>query len=240
MAMVRLTGGTVTVSPTFPIGDLFDHLNSRFGTYTSTTAPCDARTAPSDVNIKAYTYNTAAPWMATKPLQQSAFLSNADQRRWTVAGPDTAPAGTTAAQFGPLWSYAKAVKFSKDQSLAVPEPPGGYPTFEVGNWNTLYKPGQPTTSTTTPYPTSATAPTPYLTTSGSAFYKASPSGNKSVTNRRVLNLPLLACSTAGSTATVLAIGKFFMTVPATNTSLYGEFAGLASEQSLGTRMVLYP
>jgi hypothetical protein len=55
-----------------------------------------------------------------------------------------------------------------------------------------------------------------------------------------LNLPLLACPVSGDKATVLGIGKFFMTVPATATSLYGEFAGLVSEQALGSQVQLYP
>jgi hypothetical protein len=37
---------------------------------------------------------------------------------------------------------------------------------------------------------------------------------------------------------VIGIGKFFMTVPATSTDLVAEFAGAASEQSLGGRVQL--
>jgi hypothetical protein len=59
-------------------------------------------------------------------------------------------------------------------------------------------------------------------------------------DRRVLNIPLLACPVGGGTATVLAVGKFFMTVPATATSLYAEFAGTVSPGTLGTDVELYP
>jgi hypothetical protein len=58
--------------------------------------------------------------------------------------------------------------------------------------------------------------------------------------RRVLNIPLLACPVSGDRATIRAIGKFFMTVPAKSNLLIGEFAGVTPEQSLGTRVRLYP
>jgi hypothetical protein len=238
VAMARLTGGKVTVSPTFPISSLYYHLNSRFGAYSASAAACDPVSAPSDTNIKEYPYNGGSPWMSTTPLGQSAALLNTTDQRWTIAGPDTAPTGTTDAQFGPLWSYAKAVKYSS-YVPGQPEPASGYETFDTTAWSSLYSPGSPKTSTTTPYPSSQTTPTPYSYTSGTTFYKAPSATNKSVPNRRVLNLPLLACPVSGTKATVVGIGKFFMTVQATDKSLFGEFAGLVPEQSLGTRVLLY-
>jgi len=240
MAMSRLSGGTVVVSSPFPIGSLFYHLNSRFGSYTAPVAPCNARSAPSDANIKEYTYNGGSPWMRTTPAGQSAALLVDATRRWTVAGPDTAPTGTTDTQFGPLWAYAKAVPYTAYQQAGEPEPAGGYGTYDTSAWSTLYFPGQPRTSTTTAYPTGTSTPTPYSYTTGTTFYKAAPTGNKSLRNQRVLNLPLLQCPVTGNNATVLGVGRFFMTVSATSTSLYGEFAGLAPEQSLGARVELYP
>jgi Flp pilus assembly protein TadG len=240
MAMARLTGGKVTVSSSFPLSSLYYHLNSRFGSYTAPIAPCDPRSAPADVNAKEYTYNGGSPWMARTPLGQSAALLLSTDNRWTVAGPDAAPSDTTDAHFGPLWSYAKAVKYSSYQLAGEPEPPGGYGTFDTTAWNTLYNPGQPKTSTTTAYPSSQSTPTPYSYTSGSTFYRTPPGGSKSVANRRVLNLPLLECPVSGGKAKVLGIGKFFMTVSATDTTLFGEFAGLVPEQSLGAQVALYP
>ena len=243
MAMARLTGGGVAVSSPFPLSSLYYHLNSRFGAYTAPTTPCDARSAPADVNAKEYTYNGGTPWMARTPLRQSAVLLQSDNRRWTIVGPDTTPSGTTDTQYGPLWSYAKAVQYSSYLSYANagdPEPPGGYDTFTITAWDTLYAPGKPKTSSTTPYPSSPSTPTPYSYTSGATFYSPPPGGSKSLANRRVLNLPLLACPVSGNIATVVGIGKFFMTVSATSTSLYGEFAGLASDQSLGAEVALYP
>jgi hypothetical protein len=240
LAMSRLSGGTVKISASFPIDKLWQQFNSRFGTYGTGATACDARTAPADINIKEFTFNGGTPWMGATPAQQSATLLATSERRWTVAGPDTAPAGTLGVQFGPLWSYAKAVPYASYVSAGTPEPATGYPTYDVTAWSTLYTPGQPTTSSTTPYPETAETPTPYSYTTGTQFFKIPSGSNKSLARRRVLHLPLLACPVTGSDATVRGIGRFFMTVPATKNTLYGEFAGLATEQSLGTRVVLYP
>ena len=59
--------------------------------------------------------------------------------------------------------------------------------------------------------------------------------------RRVLNVPLLNCSVMPSdSATVLAIGKFFMTVPATETTLAAEFAGAVPVDKIGGKVGLFP
>jgi hypothetical protein len=55
-----------------------------------------------------------------------------------------------------------------------------------------------------------------------------------------LNVALLSCPVAGSSANVLAIGKFFMTVPATDTQIWAEFAGIAPETSFGSQVELNP
>jgi hypothetical protein len=58
----------------------------------------------------------------------------------------------------------------------------------------------------------------------------------------VLNVPLLDCPVAAGAdaqAAVLAIGKFFMTVPATATSINAEFAGIASGDALSGSVELY-
>jgi len=226
MAMARVAGGKVAVSSPFPLDQLFTSFNSRFDSY---TAPCNPDSAPPDSNIKEYKYDDGSvPWMTATPASQSAAQSLVDGKRWTVVGPDDTPPGTTAAQYGPLWSYAKAAKFSA-YSNGVPEPAGGYGTFGTGDWATLY-------STGTPQATGYPSTSPYAQTSGQ-YFKAP--GHKSIRDRRVLNVALLACPVAGSHAEVLGIGKFFMTVKADAATLVGEFAGLASEQSLGSNVKLY-
>lgn len=221
MGIARVTGGAVSVSSPFPLGSLYDHLNSRFDSYSATTAPCSPDSAPPDTNVKPYTYNTIT-WMATAPTGQSAALSTVDGKRWTVAGPDPTPTGTTAGQYGVLWSYAKAVGY------AASPPSGGYTGYDVTNWKTLYDPGQPKANA---YPSTP----PYF----KIGYSKSPT-HPGIADRRVLNVPLLSCPVSGNTATVSAIGRFFMTVPADSTHLYAEFAGLADEQTLRAQVRLFP
>jgi Flp pilus assembly protein TadG len=223
MGIPRVTGGQISVSSPFPLGDLFNHLNSRFA---SNNATCNTDIAPPDFNVKAYVFNTSVPWMSTVRDGQSAKLSQAESKRWTVAGPDPTPGGTTAGMYGPLWSYAKAVEY------ADKEPSAGYTTYGTDKWNTLYNPGQPTA---TGYPSS----TPYMRSSGDNFL--APTGShKGVRHRRVLNVPLLECPVSGSGAKVRGIGRFFMTVPADSTHLFAEFAGLVAEQTLNVQTRLYP
>jgi Flp pilus assembly protein TadG len=221
MGVARVTGGAVSVSSPFPLGSLSDHLNSRFDAYNATTAPCSPDSAPPDTNVKPYTF-TSIGWMTTVPGAQSAAMSTVDGKRWTVAGPDPTPAGTTASQYGVLWSYAKAVNY------AASPPSGGYVAYDVSNWKTLYDPGQPKANA---YPS---AP-PYF----KVAYSKAPT-HPGLADRRVLNVPLLSCPVSGNTATVSAIGRFFMTVPADSTHLYTEFAGLADEQTLRTQVKLFP
>ena len=222
LGIARVTGGALRVSTPFPLSDLYQHLNSRFDSYSmAVTAPCTPDSAPPDTNIKPYTFSTIN-WMSPAPTGQAAALSTVDNKRWTVAGPDPTPTGTTAGQYGVLWSYAKAVNY------AASPPSGGYTTFSVTNWNTLYNPGRPAASA---YPSSP----PYFR----AAYSTAPT-HPGVGGRRVLNVPLLSCPVSGNSATVSAIGRFFMTVPADSTHLYAEFAGLVDEQTLRAQVKLFP
>jgi hypothetical protein len=221
MGVARVQGGAIRISSPFPIADLYQQLNSRFDSYVS---PCSPDSAPPDTNIKAYTFNDGSvPWMGAVPDGQAAALSTVDEKRWTVAGPDPTPAGTTAKQWGPLWSYAKAVKY------ADPAPAAGYTAYAKGDWSTLYNPGQPQAGSGYP------ASTPYAT--GGTNGK-SPS-RKGIAGRRVLNVALLTCPVAAGQGKVAGIGRFFMTVPADSTHLYAEFAGLADEQNLRAQVRLY-
>ena len=227
MAMSRITGGEVVVTSPFPLGDLYTSFNSRFGSY---TAPCTVDTAPPDTNIKQYSYDDGSvPWMDAAPSGQAAAQSFAESKLWTVVGPDITPSDTTAGMYGPLWSYAKAARYSS-YVPGSPEPISGYSTFGSGDWATLYNPGKPKPKS---YPSTA----PYVQTS--ATYAKKPTGT-GVRGRRVLNIPLLACPVNGNHATILAIGKFFMTVPAKANTLFGEFAGVVPEQSLGSQVKIYP
>lgn len=239
MWVPRVTGGTILVSSlpsSSPLDTLDAPLNSRFDVYTN--SPCDPSGAPPDFNIKAYSYDVtgAIKWMSPTRGQAAAAPAPTVGVLETVADVQTPPA--SPGDYGPLWAFAKAVQ--APTPLDTPEPASGYTPFKTSDWPALYKSG-PTSPT---YPSSP----PYQSTSTSTGYYAAPSAANleiSTLQRRVLNIPLLSCTPsapAGSnvSATVLGIGKFFMTVPATKDTLIAEFAGVLSEQSLTGSVELYP
>jgi len=221
MAMPTLNGGTITVERGFPIGSLYMYLNSRFGTYVT---PCQSSTAPADPNVRNFNL-TNTTWMKYQPDGLTANALAAPDPLLTVA---EKPVGATTTAYGPLWSYAKAAKYASYTANGGAEPAAGYQTFGTSDWSVLYNPGAPVAQS---YPST----TPYQATGGTASYKP-------YRNTRVLNIPLLSCPVpAGTiaTATVLGIGKFFMTVPATSTAIDAEFAGMATETALGGNARLY-
>jgi len=229
--MPRVTGGSVTVQRPFPLGSLYQQLNSRFDQYAGNL--CTVNGAPPDANIKSFAYNGPVSWMAQPNGQASdKQIDTALRTKADLASPNA----NTPAMYGVLWSYAKPVPWS-DYVAGVPEPAAGYsPVFATSNWATLYASGAPTANNYPPL-------LPYVAISGANFQAPSAAHMPGVRNRRVLNVPLLSCPVAAggtASATVLAIGKFFMTVPATSTALVVEFAGVVPEQSLGGHLELYP
>jgi len=222
MAIPALQGGDITVERGFPLGALYQHLNSRFGTH---VAPCTSSAAPADHNTKSFDLD-AASWMKTRPEGQAAKSLPAPEPLLTVAENST---GATDKAYGPLWSYAKAAKYSsylayKDRGG---EPAAGYTTYTTGDWGTLYSPGAPVAQSSYP------GTTPYQATGGATSYKT-------FYNTRVLRVPLLECPISAGTkvaAKVLGVGKFFMTVPAT--AVYAEFAGVENWTAINGNPRLY-
>lgn len=221
MAIPTLRGGAVTVERGFPINSLYVDLNSRFGTYVS---PCLSSTAPADPVVKNFDLASAS-WMKYKPDNLSANALTSPDPLLTVA---EKPSGATNTAYGPLWTYAKAVRYSSYVANGGVEPANGYATFSTTDWSLLYSPSSPVAQS---YP----GPTPYQAAGGSATYM-------SYRNTRVLNVPLLSCpvpSGAISTATVVGVAKFFMTVQATSSALYAEFAGMNTETAMRGNTRLY-
>lgn len=237
MWMPSVTGGTIRVSRPFPIGSLYRQLNSRFDQYEG--GLCNPHGAPPDFNIKQFSYSVpnGISWMNPAPTSQSASPYSDDGKLRTIADLPTAPHGTTPRMYGPLWSYAKAVRFSSYVEGA-PEPQGGYTPFTTADWHSLYKPSPSAPS----YPNSFQG-TPYAAISGVNYQRPSAENLPfAKPHRRVLNVALLSCpvsSGASTTASVLAVAKFFMTVPATPTSIDAEFAGVVPEESLRGQVELY-
>jgi hypothetical protein len=220
MAIPTLRGGELSVERGFPIASLYVHLNSRFGTYAT---PCTSLTAPADPVVKKFDLDSAT-WMKDRPDGLSANAVVGPQSLLTVA---EQPAGATKTSYGPLWSYAKAVQYSDYVAKKGIEPASGYAPFSSTDWSLLYNPGMPQAQS---YPN-----TPYQAAGGSATYK-------SYRNTRVLHVPLLHCPVpagASTTAAVVGIAKFFMTVSATSSALYAEFAGMDTETALGGNVRLY-
>ena len=241
MWVQRITGGAIRVSElpsSSPLASLKSALNTRFDQYGG--AVCAPNGAPPDINIKSYAYHLAGEvkWMNPGFGSDGAESTTERGKLETVADLPTAP--TASVQYGPLWAFSKAVR--APSSLTAPEPANGFTPFATSDWPTLYKSG-PTASG---YPTSP--PTPYQSgASGSGNYTPPSTTNKplAVPRRRVLNIPLLACSPSApygsnAQASVAGIAKFFMTVPATDSTLIAEFAGTIPEQSLSGRVELFP
>jgi hypothetical protein len=219
MAIPTLRGGSITVERGFPIDPLYLPLNSRFGPVTQ----CLSSTAPADPVVKSFDLANAT-WMKDKPDNLSANPLADPDPLLTVA---EKPSGATKTAYGPLWTYAKAVPYSAYAAKGGVEPPDGYTTYKDTDWGLLYTPGSPQPKS---YPN-----TPYQAAGGSPTYKLS-------RNTRVLHVPLLSCPVstgAISTANVVGIAKFFMTVQASSSALYAEFAGMDTEAALGGNARLY-
>ena len=237
MQIPNVTGGPIRVTSPFPIATFFRQLNSRFDQFPDNV--CHPNGAPPDFNVKSFAFDVTngTPWMNPRPTVKSALKSTAGTRLQTIADLDTPPSGSVPSEYGPLWTYARAVKFPS-YIPGKPEPSAGYAKFATSDWSSLYATVPP--PSTSGYPSKQ----PYQATSGTNYVPPSSQNLAiSVSNRRVLHVPLLACPVApgGNTAaTVLAIGKFFMTVPATDASVHAEFAGIAPESQLTGQVTLYP
>jgi len=186
-------------------------LNSRFGDYTPQNK-CDVATAPPDTNVKEYIYNNAGvgsprAWMGTDPDKQSIlFVDRATNGTCKSNAPcKPRPYSLRAAtDYGVLWSGYR-------RSGAV-----------VSDWPTLYQ-----GNTATSYP----EPSPYAQASGNFFTAPPVSVQPGKAGRRVLNMVIIDCTTAGGVcrpATVLGVGRFLMQTRSVPTAkdVFVEFGGL--------------
>lgn len=236
VALPKVSGASVSVQSGFPLAALFNHLNSRFDL---SNGNCNPNAAPPDTNVKQYAAATIG-WM-TKPVVASPAASYQTAKTWTDTSTspnslrtiaDLPPPNPQAPkEYGPLWAYARPLPFS---SVGQAEPANGYIPFAATQamWNSLYNSGP----TVLIYPSSTYA-TPY--NAGGSNAQAPTVNRPGIVNRRVLNIPLLECPVSGATAHVLAIGKFFMTIPADATTISAEFAGAAVDQQFGGPVELY-
>lgn len=237
----RLTGNTIRVSAlpdASPLASLRAALNTRFDNYAN--GSCTPISAAPDQNIKSYAYDQTGvvKWMS--PNKGAAAVATTTERGKSEPVIDLPAAPASPEQYGPLWAYAKAIKAPSPADS--PEPASGYEPFSTTDWPSLY-PAGPTSPT---YPTAPAVP--YVPSATATAYSEPPRlANRpmALRDRRVLNIPLLSCSPtapsgSNASATVVAIGKFFMTVQATDESLIAEFAGLLPLQSLPGHVELFP
>jgi hypothetical protein len=138
ISLLQTWYGPITVARPFPLASLYPYFNGRFDQFSA----CRPNAAPPDANVKAYPYDGPAAWMGAAPAGQAAAAYAAGGRLLTVADPDPSPSGTTAAAYGPLWSFAPAVPYAAYRP-GVAEPAAGYPGFRADEWERLYSPGQP-------------------------------------------------------------------------------------------------
>jgi len=230
LAIPSVMTAPIRVAQPFPLAALLTHLNTRFDQYGGTG--CNANGAPPDRNIKAFSVTTNS-YMSPRQTSQAAATILNGNRLSNISEPQPVPTGTTNTQYGALWTYTQAVAYSA-YLPGHPEPNAGYALIDQSAWPALYN-----TGTSDIKWNWAQYFLSYQYLSGPNF-QGPAADHRGVAKRRVLNLPLLACPVAGSNASarVLGIGRFFMTVPATATSLYAEFAGAVPEQRVVSRLEL--
>jgi hypothetical protein len=206
-------------------------LNSRFGDYSGDG--CTPAGAPPDTNVKEFV--PPYSWMALPAASQKLsvqpnhivdplatnLVSSADVIVQPAAKANFKDP-VTALGFGPLWVYNKPVKFAT-------KPPVVF-SATIAEWGNLYPVSsgsalavQGTYPSKVPYQSAIAAP-----------------ASAGVAERRVLNLVLLDCTEkpVPVSAKVLGVGRFFMTSKASATAVYGEFAGLATPDTLATSVAL--
>lgn len=230
----------VYVQKPFPTS-LFPEINSRLGLSSS----CAATAALPDRNIKDYfspypgwlPVNPEQPYAAPRKTKGGRLISVADvdpaeeddvdENSTAPFDPDNPDFPETKA-YGTLWAYTRPVRYNSSSATYAG------PTFKKADAANLY-------------PDDAVinlgdlSVTPYMNGSGSYFQ--APGGNF-LRFRRVLHIPLLACPVTGNTATIVAVGKFFLTsqakVPVTGDPyIAAEFAGLVSGAPVSTETRLF-
>ena len=218
----------VYVGNPFP-AELALELNARFGDYAGSS--CDRIPAPPDRNIKEYRIYYPGWWMnSLATINGSAEPYTVGAGKLTIADQSASIVGITKTSYGPLWAYSKAVKYNAAATGGVGAP------FSRDDWRYLYPVGAATADVASAHPDTSVNPYASLT----APHRDIPTG-VFVAQRRVLNVPLLACPVTGSSARVLAVGRFMMSsrADAGIPAVYGEFGGLATDAELSATVGLF-
>jgi len=219
------SGSTIYVSEPFP-AELARELNSRFDDY-SGGSTCNTAMAPPDLNVKKFIGGYTGWWMNTTPamtiIQGSAETFETGGNMLTIGEANPAVETITVNSYGPLWSFSKPVRFTGGVAFLKNAWPALYPASAGASLVSSYS-----DSLASPYNRGASPHAQLPTITG-------------VKTRRILNIPLLSCPVASSTATVLAVGRFLMTAPASATApaIHAEFGGLVEDGTLAVSVALY-
>lgn len=220
-------GAMVYVTDPFP-GTLATELNSRFGDYVGSS--CNQVPAPPDRNIREYAAHYFGWWMnSTGAINGSAEPYVIGGKKLTIADQSSAVVGITKASYGPLWAHAKAVLYDSGAADGAGAP------FGKADWKFLYPVGSGVEVISNHPDASAS---PYMI--GTAPHRVAPAIT-ALALRRVLNIPLLECPVSGSSAKVLAIGRFFMSSRADSVApaVHGEFGGVQRDDQLSATVGLF-
>ncbi len=212
-AFTPIVGETVNTNTGISTPQL-EALDSRFDLY-GAQGQCDPATAPPDINVRQYkhsdpvsTQGSPRKWMGTDAVQQSITFVDAATNGPCQPNNPCKPKPynlRTASDYGVLWSKYR---------------PAGR---VVADWPSLYA-----GNTATSYPETS----PHAQTSGEFTLDPSAPHQPGVAGRRVLNMVIVECATAGGVcrpAEVLGVGRFFMQRESnisTDRNIYVEFGGL--------------
>lgn len=220
-----LANGTMLyVREPFP-ASMVTELNSRFGDY-SNGSVCTKFQSPPDSNVLVFR-GYPSFWMEQSPVNASADTLVSGGRLVTIADAPGVTPGTNFASYGTLWSFGRPLRYNSATG-------GMGSAFSKNDWDKLYPVGvnpAPESNYSNPVMPYPRAVSPHF---------LGPTGMSGDAQRRVLNVPLLECPVAGSSARMLGIGRFLMTTPATSSPLgvHAEFGGLATYGALAASAVL--
>jgi Flp pilus assembly protein TadG len=189
------------------------------------------------------------------PSQQGITVINSKPVDKTVLATSTAVRTATAGAFqdyGPLWTYSREKNFSTGGDHTLDDWCGQTDPLLPCSLTSLYKGRPDQTASGYSVPVPAASSPPYFQTSGNKYFRAPPNNpTAGVRDRRVLNLVIIDCSVPAvnqvgpgnkcAALPTLAVGKFFMTVPADlpNHELYVEFVKLLSTPLPPAEVKLY-
>lgn len=243
-AMMPPRNGKLFVRQPFPT-DLIPEINARLNLYPEGST-CVLAGAPPDANV----YEFLLPsWMNNNYIDDdiSKPRTQAHAEEWNGGGYlatvadidlDAFPLerdNLVRHRYGALWAYGRPYHYSSsaaDNQGAQASPSAMKNLYPV-------KVTAPMKDVVSTWATNRTPP--YIYAGTATTFKA-PVSTRKLRYQRVLHVPLLQCPVVGNEATVLAVGKFMLTVPASNvagnTYIAAEFGGLmaGSGRSISTRL----